>query len=258
MLDINLFRANPEVIRESLRCRKSASIEVIDEIIMLDKVSRQRRYEFDCFRKEFNKLNKESGTDATEQIQQIEILKQDSTEKESQVHEAYAALEAKLATVGNLIHDSVPVGLDEADNVLHKVWGERRVASPEKKLIPSGRDTLGIFRVHHFDKIEQFCMTNPNDSWAMLEEMLKNLEDFYQSLKLPYRFRSVVSGALNNAAAKKSNEETKQYMHMLNSTLTAIERTICCILYKQHRIIAVFVIAIITKPSMVTEISIVK
>ncbi|GBG61861.1 hypothetical protein CBR_g23814 [Chara braunii] len=133
-----------------------------------------------------------------------------------------------------------------------------------------GKDTLGIFRVHQFEKVEQFCLTGPNgaDSWDMHEEMLKNSEDFYQLLGLPYRVVVIVSGALNNAAAKKydleawfpasktyrelvscsnctdyqsrrleirygtkkSNEQTKQYVHLLNSTLTATERTLCCIL----------------------------
>jgi hypothetical protein len=47
-----------------------------------------------------------------------------------------------------------------------------------------GRDTLGIFRVHQFEKVEQFCITSPNDneSWEMHEEMLKNSEDFYKSV----------------------------------------------------------------------------
>ena len=47
-----------------------------------------------------------------------------------------------------------------------------------------GRDTLGIFRVHQFEKVEQFCITSPNgnDSWEMHEEMLKNSEEFYQKV----------------------------------------------------------------------------
>jgi hypothetical protein len=47
-----------------------------------------------------------------------------------------------------------------------------------------GRDTAGIFRVHQFEKIEQFCITSPNgnDSWEMHEEMLKNSEDFYKEV----------------------------------------------------------------------------
>jgi seryl-tRNA synthetase len=41
----------------------------------------------------------------------------------------------------------------------------------------------------------------------MFEEMVKNSEDFYQSLGLPYQVVSIVSGALNNAAAKKYDLE---------------------------------------------------
>ncbi|ONI04540.1 hypothetical protein PRUPE_6G327000 [Prunus persica] len=138
-----------------------------------------------------------------------------------------------------------------------------------------GRDTLGIFRVHQFEKVEQFCITSPDgsDSWEMHEEMIKNSEDFYKSLNLPYHVVAIVSGALNDAAAKKydleawfpasqtyrelvscsnctdyqsrkletrygqkkSNEQTKKYVHLLNSTLTATERTLCCILENYQR-----------------------
>eukprot|EP00871_Galdieria_phlegrea_P001356 jgi/Galph1/2220/GphlegSOOS_G909.1 len=133
-----------------------------------------------------------------------------------------------------------------------------------------GRDTLGIFRVHQFEKLEQFCLTAPDPtvSYAMMEEMLGNAEEFYQSLKIPYRVVDIVSGALNNAAAKKYDLEgwfpaslafrelvscsnctdyqarrleiryglkkmgdrEKKYVHMLNSTLCATTRVICCIL----------------------------
>ena len=49
-----------------------------------------------------------------------------------------------------------------------------------------GKDVWGIFRVHQFEKVEQFVITKPEDSWKMLEEMIKMAEEFYQSLGLPY------------------------------------------------------------------------
>lgn len=70
-----------------------------------------------------------------------------------------------------------------------------------------GRDTWGIFRVHQFEKIEQFVLCEPTKSWEMHEEMLKHAEDFYKSLKIPYQVISIVAGALNNAAAKKYDLE---------------------------------------------------
>jgi seryl-tRNA synthetase len=46
----------------------------------------------------------------------------------------------------------------------------------------SGRDVKGIFRVHQFEKVEQFCITDPEKSWEMHEQMLKNAQEFYQSV----------------------------------------------------------------------------
>ncbi|XP_015113481.1 serine--tRNA ligase, cytoplasmic [Diachasma alloeum] len=133
-----------------------------------------------------------------------------------------------------------------------------------------GRDTRGIFRVHQFEKVEQFCITSPHDnkSWEMMDEMIKNAEDFYQDLNIPYRIVNIVSGALNHAASKKLDLEawfpgsaafrelvscsncldyqarrllvrygqTKKmnasvdYVHMLNATMCAVTRVICAIL----------------------------
>ena len=65
----------------------------------------------------------------------------------------------------------------------------------------------GIFRVHQFEKVEQFVITAPEDSWTAFDVMLANSEAFYQSLGLPYRVVAIVSGALNLAASKKRDLE---------------------------------------------------
>lgn len=72
-----------------------------------------------------------------------------------------------------------------------------------------GRDTRGIFRVHQFEKVEQFVICSPNDgeSWKHFDEMIGNAEEYCQALKIPYHIVAIVSGALNNAAAKKLDLE---------------------------------------------------
>jgi seryl-tRNA synthetase len=65
----------------------------------------------------------------------------------------------------------------------------------------------GIFRVHQFEKVEQFCITEPEKSWATLDDMVAHSEAFYQSLGIPYRVVAIVSGALNLAAAQKYDLE---------------------------------------------------
>ena len=71
----------------------------------------------------------------------------------------------------------------------------------------AGRDMWGIFRVHQFEKIEQFCITEPEKSWEVFDNMVANSEAFYQSLKIPYRVVAIVSGALNLAASQKYDLE---------------------------------------------------
>lgn len=70
-----------------------------------------------------------------------------------------------------------------------------------------GKDTWGIFRIHQFEKIEQFILTKPEDSWAAHEEMIATSQEFMESLELPYQVINIVSGALNDAAAKKYDLE---------------------------------------------------
>ena len=66
-----------------------------------------------------------------------------------------------------------------------------------------GKDTRGIFRVHQFEKIEQFVFCNNEDTDKIHEELLKNAETIYQKLGIPYRVVSIVSSALNDNASKK-------------------------------------------------------
>ncbi|QKF93708.1 seryl-tRNA synthetase type 1 [Fadolivirus algeromassiliense] len=125
-----------------------------------------------------------------------------------------------------------------------------------------GVQTRGIYRVHQFEKVEQFCVTEPEKSWDMFYEMMNTTREFYDSLGIKYRVISIVSGALNNAGAMKYDLEawfpglknygelvsctncldyfskrigtkiknTKEYAHMLNCTLMANTRVICCLM----------------------------
>lgn len=131
-----------------------------------------------------------------------------------------------------------------------------------------GKDAWGIFRVHAFEKIEQFVLAEPEKSWEEFDRMIGMSEEFYKSLGLPYRVVGIVSAELNNAAAKKydleawfpyqqeykelvscsnctdyqsrnleircgvkkMSEREKKYVHCLNSTLCATQRALCCVL----------------------------
>ncbi len=129
-----------------------------------------------------------------------------------------------------------------------------------------GKDQKGIFRVHQFEKIEQFVFSRPEDSWNEHEKMLEIAEEFYQKLGIPYKVMLLSSGDMGKVSAKtydieawmagqnayreivscsncidyqarrlkirfrdKTNEQT-QYLHTLNSTLVATSRTLVAIM----------------------------
>ncbi|RKP22603.1 hypothetical protein SYNPS1DRAFT_19874 [Syncephalis pseudoplumigaleata] len=323
MLDINLLfedkGGNPEVVRESQR-RRGAPVEVVDEIIELYKTWTRVRFDLDQVNKNMNALKKEIGQkmkakeDAKDLIEKKNALQREQTDLQAKVAESEAAWKAKLAGIGNLVHDSVPVSMDEDNNEVIRVWhadgqapepltdvlphheilrrlegfdaergakvaGHRgffltndgvdlnlalimyglqflakrnykKLQTPflmrselmaktaqleqfdeelykvsgdgdDKYLIATseqpisayhagewfekvseslpvryagystcfrkeagahGKDNAGIFRVHQFEKIEQFCLTEPEKSWEMFNDMIETSEAFYQSV----------------------------------------------------------------------------
>ncbi len=70
-----------------------------------------------------------------------------------------------------------------------------------------GKDTKGIFRVHQFDKIEQYVYSKPEESWDIHEEITHNTEGLFQKLELPYRVINICAGDMNDTAAKKYDIE---------------------------------------------------
>jgi seryl-tRNA synthetase len=129
-----------------------------------------------------------------------------------------------------------------------------------------GKDQKGIFRVHQFEKVEQFIFAKPDESEKLHKEMLDNATKFYDSLEIPYRVMRLSSQDMGKVSAKtfdieawmpgqnayreivscsncwefqarrlhiryrdKTNEDTK-ILHTLNSTLIATTRVLVAIM----------------------------
>jgi len=133
-----------------------------------------------------------------------------------------------------------------------------------KELGSHSIDTKGIFRVHHFNKIEMFVFCKPDESWKIHEELLHNAEEIYKKLKIPYRVVNICTGDIGIVAAKKYDIEAffprenlyrevvscsnctayqatrlnikfrkgeeKEFVHTLNSTAIATGRTLRAII----------------------------
>lgn len=339
MLDIKFVRDNPEQIKDNLRRRgmpeKTADVT---RLLELDAKWRQLLVEADQLRKKRNEITqviaatKKKGHDASNLMKQAEMIPDKIKEVEAKVDEYKQKAEEILLNIPNLVHESVPFGRDENDNVELRKWGEipktsfkpldhidiglkqglidieragrlagsrfyylrgdlvrlnyaliqygldfilkkgfelyqppymlhrdvvagavalsdfeeviYKVENEDLYLLPTaehallalhkddiiradnlplryagispcfrkeagahGRDTKGIFRVHQFEKVEQFIFSLPEDSWKHHEELVQNLEGFWQSLKIPYRIVDTCTGDLGTVAARKYDLE---------------------------------------------------
>ena len=395
MLDPKIIKENPESIRKML---KSRNVEFdFDGLLESDKLRRDLILQTDELRKKKNQVaqeiskKKKAGEDASEILENMKKVSEELSHLES-TQEVIEKKYLKLAlTIPNLIHESVPIGIDDSANKEIKKWGnipefnfkvndhidisenldlvdleraakvagarfyylkndlvrlnqsliqyaleflstkdysliqppyminhqsmegaviaddfedviykienedlymigtsEHAMAAMhsgeiiEGKDLPlryagvspcfrkeagaHGRDQKGIFRVHQFDKIEQFVFTRPEDSWKEHERMLTIAEEFYQNLEIPHRVMLLSSGDMGKISAKtydieawmagqnayreivscsncldfqsrrlkiryreKTNEETK-YIYTLNSTLVATSRILVSIM----------------------------
>ncbi len=74
-----------------------------------------------------------------------------------------------------------------------------------------GKDTKGIFRVHHFYKVEQYIFCRPDDSQKYFDELLANTESIAKKLDLPYRVLEFCTGGIGTVAARKNDVEAYMY-----------------------------------------------
>jgi len=399
MLELKFIRASPDVVRADLNKRgDSEKLAWVDDLLAKDEKSREMQVEINAMRNRRNVISREinqarkAGEDISGLLEEAKSLPAKIKENESELVEIQEKIKFYQMRIPNILHESVPVGADDTENVEVKRCGEPAVPPFEVKnhgelavekgvadferaakisgagfyilkgnlalmdlalqrfaidllmergytpIMPPymmnqaayegvtdladfenvmykidgedefliatsehpmaamymdeifeekdlplrlagvspcfrreigshGLDTKGLFRVHQFNKVEQFIYCKPEDSWELHEELLKNAEDFYQMLGLPYHVVNICTGDIGTVAAKKYDmevwmprEETyrevvscsnctayqsvrlnikvrdphefekKDYVHTLNSTAVATTRTLRAII----------------------------
>lgn len=403
MLDIRVIRERPDLVRENLTRRgMPEKIVELNRLIKLDEEWRKALTETDRLRRQRNEITKriaetrKKGGDKSTLLKQAQNIPDQIKALEIQVDNYKEESDKILLNLPNLVHETVPIGKDENDNVQVKTWGTIRklsfkpldhidlglkhhlidvdkaaevagarfyylrgdivrlnyaliqygldfiqkrkfglfqppyllrrdavagavaladfedviykienedlhlLATSEHALLAfhrdelleldklplkyaavspcfrkeagaHGRDTKGIFRVHQFEKVEMFIFSLPDESWRQHEQLLENLEKFWQTLNIPYRIVNVCTGDLGSVAAKKYDLEAwlpgqgkyremascsncteyqsirskvrykekpsspTKYPHTLNSTLVATERAIVAILENNQK-----------------------
>lgn len=337
MIGIEVFRENAEDIKESEK-RRDKDPEKVEKVIELDEAWRESLQKLQDLQEKRNKVGdriaelKKDGKDAQEHIDRMQDVKARAEELEEEVERLKQERDKLRYQVGNILHESVPKGDGEEDNVELRTWkpesgrdedaelaadvleendlietekaaeqaGERAyylkndlfrlnqalirfsmdllrekgytpmqtpymlkhdhmeaaaeledfeeqlysIEDQDKYLIATSEQTLatlhrndilqpqelpkryagfstnfrreagkhgtqtrGIWRIHQFEKVEQYIFCEPEDSWSLHEELIQNSEEVMQKLGLPYRVVNVCTGDMNDNAAKKYDIE---------------------------------------------------
>ena len=140
MIDIKLIRENPEMVKENIRKKfQEHKLELVDKIIELDKENREVKLKGDELRSSRNSLSSQIGNlmrsgnrEEAEKIKlQVGQINQELIDNEKLEQELALQVKETMMKIPNIIHDSVPIGKDDSENVEIKKYGEPTIPSYE-------------------------------------------------------------------------------------------------------------------------------
>ncbi len=133
MIDINLIRTNPDLVRENIKKKfQDEKLPLVDEVIALDKQNREAIQRADYLRSQRNKISKMIGglmakgqkEEAEAAKQQVKDMQDELAALEVKEEELAAEVKKRMMVIPNIIDPSVPIGKDDSENVENERFGE--------------------------------------------------------------------------------------------------------------------------------------
>lgn len=130
MLDINIIRQNPDMIREMLK-KRNKTTERLDQLLEADAEWKKLTNENNDLRKTRNAVSKEiskmpKGAEKDAKIKEMRGVGDKIAANDARMAELDAIRKDCLLNIPNIPADDVPIGKDDTENVEIKVWGEKR------------------------------------------------------------------------------------------------------------------------------------
>ncbi|MDE5729149.1 MAG: serine--tRNA ligase [Clostridia bacterium] len=131
MLDINLIRTNPELVKENIKKKfQNKKLALVDEVLLLDKKKRELQQEGDNLRAQRNSLAKQIGGLMREgkkaEAEEVKEISKKNNERVAAIEAETAEIDLKLKkdmmAIPNIIAADVPVGKDDSENVQGEVF----------------------------------------------------------------------------------------------------------------------------------------
>jgi seryl-tRNA synthetase len=130
MLDLNLIREDPEIVREALRNRQDDPA-IVDQVLALDLERRTLLGQVESLKAERNAVSKEiskmkNPAERQAKIEQMREVGDRIAAMDSRVREVDEALQASVSRIPNLPLEETPVGKDDSENIVLRTEGEPR------------------------------------------------------------------------------------------------------------------------------------
>ena len=151
MLDIKFLRENPDIVKQNIKNKfQDQKLELVDEVIALDKRNRDIKNEVEALRANRNKLSKQIGAlmgqgkkeEAEEVKKQVTAQADRVAELSEEEKEVEEKIKKIMMVIPNIIDPSVPIGKDDSENVEIEKFGEPVVPDFE---IPYHTDIMERF-----------------------------------------------------------------------------------------------------------------
>ncbi len=178
MLDIKLFRENPQKIKDSLKRRKAE--DRVDEVIELDKKRRDLLYQAEQLKNQQNMVSKEipvmkkEGKDVAPVFAEMKKLSEEVKNLDNQVRETEQQIEKIMLTIPNIANETVPDGDTDEDNVEIRHFMEPTKFDFEPKAHWDIGEDLDILDFGRAAKITGTRFTIYKDAGARLERAIIN------------------------------------------------------------------------------------
>ncbi len=176
MLDINLIRQNPDLVRENIRKKfQDQKLPMVDEVLELDKLNRAAIQRSGELRSQRNTISKQIGAlmakkqleEAEKAKAQVAELKNELDELETKQAQYQEEIRKRMLVIPNIIDPSVPIGRDDSENVEIQKFGEPVVPDFE---IPYHVDIME--RLHGID-LDSARKTSGNGFYYLMGDIAR-------------------------------------------------------------------------------------
>jgi seryl-tRNA synthetase len=131
MLDIKLIRDNPKTVEGSLRKRgDEEKLKLLKALIESDKKYREELQELEKLKHDRNVISdeiaklKKEGKDVSKKLKEATEIPEKIKKLEEDVFKLKEKIDNTLMIIPNILHESVPIGKDDADNIEIRRWGK--------------------------------------------------------------------------------------------------------------------------------------